>query len=62
MSDCPPRLTITPEAAIRVILMNHEAEKDEAKTVLMLLRLVNEAYAEGQRAVLERTDARGDSP
>jgi hypothetical protein len=50
MSEWPPRLTITPEAAIRVILLSYETEKDQEKTVMALLRLVNEAYLQGQRA------------
>jgi hypothetical protein len=50
MDDWPPRFTMTPEAAIRVVLMNYQQEKNEAKTVLAMLALVNNAYEQGKRS------------
>jgi len=46
----PPRFTMTAEGAARMILLNYEAERNEAKTVLAITCLVNEAYQQGLRA------------
>ena len=45
----PPRFTMTAEGAIRLIMLNYEAEQNREKTELALLRLVNEAYEQGMR-------------
>lgn len=45
----PPRFTMTPEAAIRLIMFNFTQEKNEAKTELALLTLINEVYEQGKR-------------
>lgn len=45
----PPRFTMTPEAAIRLIMHNFTQEKNEAKTELALLALINAAYEQGKR-------------
>lgn len=47
MSDWPPRFTLTADGAAKLIMLNFSQEKDEAKTVLAITRLVNEAYEKG---------------
>lgn len=43
----PPKFTMTPEAAISLIMQNYEQEQNRVKTELLLLRIVNEAYEAG---------------
>lgn len=47
MSDWPPRFTLTADGAAKLIMLNFAQEQDEAKTVLAITRLVNEAYEKG---------------
>lgn len=42
--------TLTAEGAVRLILLNYEAEQNLPKTELLLIRLVNEAYNQGKAA------------
>jgi hypothetical protein len=49
---------MTPEAAIRVVLSQYQQEKNEAKTVLAMLALVNNAYEQGKRAAAHASAAR----
>lgn len=60
MAEWPPRFTMTPEAAIRLIMLNYQQEQNEAKTVLAFLRLVNEAYEKGAEAASAHNTAAGE--
>lgn len=46
----PPRFTMTAEGAIRLIMLNYLTEQNQEKTELALLRLVNEAFEQGQKS------------
>lgn len=52
----PPRFTMTPEAAARLVLMNYQQEQNEEKTVLAITMLMNEAFNKGKEAAT--TDAK----
>lgn len=47
MSDWPPRFTLTADGAAKLIMLNFSQEQNEAKTILAITRLVNEAYVKG---------------
>jgi hypothetical protein len=48
--DWPPRLTITPEGAIRLILANYDVEHNLGKTELAILELMRQSYDAGKRS------------
>lgn len=49
MSNWPPRLTMTLDGAIRLILLNYETEGNAGKTELAMLAVIRDAYEQGYR-------------
>lgn len=46
--DWPPRFTITPEGAIRLILAHYDADGNVGKAELAILELMRQSYEAGK--------------